>query len=104
MSIATYAKRESSEIGSCLLNFIESHIEKGFKEFSFYSDNCAGQNRNKFLFSLYNYISKKYEIKINHTFFEKGHIQSEDDSVHSVMEKAARNASVFTPDQRYVIV
>ncbi|XP_072395672.1 uncharacterized protein [Diabrotica undecimpunctata] len=98
------AKRGSSEIGSCLLLFIENQIQKGVKEFSFYSDNCSGQNRNKYLFSLYNYLCQKDKIKIRHTFLEKGHTQSEGDSVHSVIEKAARNVSVYTPEQWYTIV
>lgn len=96
--------RGASEIGSCLLLFIETHIQKGVNEFAFYSDNCAGQNRNKYLFSLYNYLSQKYKIKIRHTFLEKGHTQSEGDSVHSVIEKAARNVPVYTPEQWYTLV
>nr|CAH7733003.1 unnamed protein product [Callosobruchus chinensis] len=92
--------RGASEIGSCLLLFIETHIRKGVNEFAFYSDNCAGQNRNKYLFSLYNYLSQKYKIKIRHTFLEKGHTQSEGDSVHS----AARNVPVYTPEQWYTLV
>lgn len=63
-------KRGSSEIGSCLLLFVESQVKKGAREFSFYSDNCAGQNRNKFIFALYNYLSQKYSITIRHTFLE----------------------------------
>lgn len=66
------AKRGSSEIGSCLLLFIEHHVQKGIKEFLFFSDNCPGQNRNKFLFSLYNYLTQKYLIKICHTFLQRG--------------------------------
>nr|CAH7730724.1 unnamed protein product [Callosobruchus chinensis] len=96
--------RGASEIGSCLLLFIEARIRKGVNEFAFYSDNCAGQNRNKYLFSLYNYLSQKYKIKIRHTFLEKGHTQSEGDSVHSVIEKAARNVPVYTPEQWYTLV
>lgn len=98
------AKRGSSEIGSCLILFIENQIPKGIKEFSFYSDNCPGQNRNKYLFSLYNHLCQKHQIKIRHTFLEKGHTQSEGDSVHSVIEKAARNISVYTPEQWYAVV
>lgn len=97
-------KRGSSEIGSCLLLFIEHHVRNGITEFSFFSDNCPGQNRNKFLFSLYNYVTQKYSIKIQHTFLERGHTQSEGDSVHSVIEKAARNIPVYTPDQWYTLV
>lgn len=97
-------KRGSSEIGSCLLLFIKQQVQNGVTEFSFFSDNCPGQNRNKFLFSLYNYLTQKYGIKIRHTFLQRGHTQSEGDSVHSVIEKAARNVPVYTPDQWYTLV
>nr|CAH7743977.1 unnamed protein product [Callosobruchus chinensis] len=98
------AKRGSSEIGSCLLLFIEQHIAKGVKEFMLFSDNCPGQNRNKFLFSLYNYLTQKYGIKITHTFLERGHTQNEGDSVHSVIERAARNIPIYSPEQWYTVV
>nr|CAI5861067.1 unnamed protein product [Callosobruchus analis] len=93
------ARRGSSEIGSCLLKFVEWHVQKGFKEFSFFSDNCSGQNRNKFLFAMYSYLSQKYVIKIRHTFLEPGHTQNEGDCVHSVIERAARNIPIYTPEQ-----
>lgn len=97
-------KRGSSEIGSCLLLFIQHYIQNGIKKFSFYPDNCSGQNRNKFLFSLYNFVSQKYSIKIRHTYLEKGHTQSEGDSVHSVIERAARPIPIYTPDQWSTVV
>lgn len=98
------AKRGSSEIGSCLFHFITSQVSKGFQEFSFFSDNCAGQNRNKNLFSLYNFLSQKYSITIRHTYLEVGHTQTEGDSVHSLIERMSKNIPVYTPDQWYSIV
>lgn len=100
----TIAKRGSCEIGSCLLNFIKRNIEKGVNEFSFFSDNCTGQNRNKYLFSLYNYISQLYKVTICHSFLERGHTQNEGDSIHSVIERASRNIPVYSPDQWYTVV
>ncbi|CAH1983229.1 unnamed protein product [Acanthoscelides obtectus] len=96
--------RGASEIGSCLLLYIISQVEQGIREFSFFSDNCSGQNRNRFLYSLYSYLSQKYQIKIKHTYLEKGHTQSEGDCVHSVIERAARNIPIYTPDQWYTVV
>lgn len=98
------ARRGSSEIGSCLLNFIEIHVAKGIKEFSFFSDNCAGQNRNKYLFALYSYLSQKHSVKIRHTFLQPGHTQTEGDCVHSVIEKASKHIPVYTPEQWYSLV
>nr|CAI5867395.1 unnamed protein product [Callosobruchus analis] len=98
------AKRGSSEIGSCLLRFIEHKVQQGTKQFSFYSDNCAGQNRNRFIFSMYNFLAQKYNIVIRHTFLEKGHTQTEGDSMHSVVERAARHVPISIPDQWYTLV
>lgn len=42
-----------------------------------FSDNCSGQNRNKCLFALYSLASMKFKIKIQHTYLESGHTQSE---------------------------
>ncbi|KAJ8949696.1 hypothetical protein NQ314_008159 [Rhamnusium bicolor] len=99
------ANRGSSEIGSCLLLFITNQIKNnGVKEFSFYSDNCVGQNRNRFIFALYNYLSQKYQIIIRHTFLERGHTQNEGDSAHSVIERAAKNIPIYTPDQWITLV
>ncbi|CAH1967789.1 unnamed protein product [Acanthoscelides obtectus] len=89
------AKRGSCEIGSCLILFVKEHVQKGVKEFSFFSDNCSGQNRNKYLFSLYNYLTQKYQITIRHQFMERGHTQTEGDSMHSVIEKAARHILII---------
>nr|CAI5833324.1 unnamed protein product [Callosobruchus analis] len=98
------AKRGSSEIGSCLLRFIEHKVQQGTKQFSFYSNNCAGQNRNRFMFSMYNFLAQKYNIVIRHTSLEKGHTETEGDSMHSVVERAARHVPISIPDQWYTLV
>lgn len=72
------AKRGASEIGSCLILFIDEQVKNGIKEFSFYYDNCSGQN----LYNLYNYLKNKHTIKIRHSYL--GHIQNEGDSVHNI--------------------
>jgi hypothetical protein len=54
----TIAKRGAKEIGSCLLNFLQTYFNDTVESPSnviFYSDNCAGQNKNKFITSLYIY-------------------------------------------------
>nr|CAI5838294.1 unnamed protein product [Callosobruchus analis] len=42
------------------------------------------------IFSMYNFLAQKYNIVIRHTFLGKGHTQTEGDSMHSVVERAAR--------------
>lgn len=66
-------KRRCSEIGSCLMRFINHYVHQDTKWFSFCSDNCTGQNRNKFSFTMYNCLAQKHNIVIRHAFLEKGH-------------------------------
>lgn len=47
------AKRGSNEIETCLLKFLKMMKEKGFKKFCFYSDNCGGQNRNRYIYAMW---------------------------------------------------
>ncbi|CAH1634675.1 unnamed protein product [Spodoptera littoralis] len=99
------AKRGSIEIGSCLLKFIEQEGLKGIKNVSFYSDGCAGQNKNRYIFALYLYAIRAYDLEnITHRFFETGHGQNEGDSMHSCIERAMKNKVLYTPDQVYSII
>lgn len=87
--------RGSSEIASCVLKFIESKTNNVNEdvEFVFYSDNCGGQQKNKFVFAMYLYALEKYPIKsITHKFLIKGHNQNEGDCIHSVIEKQVKRA------------
>lgn len=77
---------------------------KGIQNISFYSDSCAGQNKNKYIFALYLYAAKKYKINITHRFFEVGHSQSEGDAMHSCIERAKNKQIIYTPDQMYAII
>ncbi|KAK4876478.1 hypothetical protein RN001_012900 [Aquatica leii] len=79
----------------------ECIAKKGSSEIG---NNCAGQNRNKYLFALYSYLSQKHSAKIRHTFVEPGNTQTEGDCVHSVIEKASRHIPVYTPEQCYSVV
>lgn len=97
------ASRGCNEIGSCLLQFLKIKSEEGITEISFYSDNCTGQNRNKYIFLMFMYASAKYKIKITHNFFEVGHTQNEGDSMHSVIERASKHIPVYTPSQWYLL-
>lgn len=97
-------QRGSAEIGSCILEFIKENIMRhSVKEFSFFSDNCAGQNRNRNIVTLYLYCAVNFNIKITHNFLEKGHTQNEGDSIHSTIERASRNIDIFVPSQWYTL-
>lgn len=74
------------------------------EEFRFFSDNCGGQNRNRFVFGFYSYMSQKLDVDICHTFLEKGHTQNEGDSVHSAIEKQKKKSIVYVPSEWYTII
>lgn len=72
---------------------------KGINDFKFYSDNCGGQNRNRFLFVIYVFASVKYKVTIKHRFLEKGHTQNEGDSIHAAVERKSKGLEIYTPEQ-----
>ena len=95
--------RGANEIGSCVLSYIESVNDTDCKDIIFWSDNCAGQNKNKFMIALYLYAVQKYNIDtITHKFLIKGHTQNEGDSAHSVIERQIkrllRSGPVYVPE------
>lgn len=85
------AKKGANEIATCVLMFIDEKAKEGFKSFIFWSDNCSGQNKNKYLFAMYAYAVAKYGIKITHRYMEKGHTMNEADSMHANIERRARH-------------
>jgi hypothetical protein len=97
-------KKGSNEVASFLLNYIGMKSAKGVKEFIFYSDNCSGQNRNRFVFSMYVLAANKYNVKITHRFLEKGHTQNEGDSVHACIERKSAGREIYTPSEWYDII
>jgi hypothetical protein len=97
------AKRGAIEISSCVLKFIEKYNGIGVNDFYFYSDNCAGQNKNRIILAMYLYCAEKYSVSITHRYFEKGHTQNEGDSMHSVIERAKKNKTIYVPDQIYFL-
>ncbi|KAG6457883.1 uncharacterized protein LOC119190807 [Manduca sexta] len=58
------AKRGANEVASCVYDFIKKFVSKGVKEFRFWSDNCAGQNRNRIVFNMYAHVAKECDITI----------------------------------------
>lgn len=100
----TEGNRGSNEIGTCLLKFIELLKDKGVEEFTFYSDNCGGQNRNRYIFSMWEYAASIYKVTITHRFFEKGHTQNEGDSMHATIECAKKGKIIYVPSQWITLV
>lgn len=108
----TEGKRGAVEIGSCILDFIKSQIDQNpNKEIDviFYSDNCGGQQKNKFLLSAYAYAVNKMSVKsITHKFLIRGHSQNEGDNVHSVIEKQIKrylqSSPIYIPEQYKTLI
>lgn len=100
----TDAKRGSNEICTCLMKFIKIMKERGSEEFSFFSDNCAGQNRNRFIYAMWEYASSTLNVNIKHTFLEKGHTQNEGDSMHATIECSKKNKTIYIPAQWITLV
>jgi len=93
-------RRGANEVASCLAEFIEEHVQLySTKEFRLWADNCAGQNKNKFVFTQLMRLSEKLGVKIVLRYLETGHTQNEADSVHHMVEEASKNHSVFTSEE-----
>ena len=99
------ANRGSSEIGSCVLKFLETISADGIKSVTLYSDNCGGQNRNRFFMCMLWYALTAFTFeKVEHKFFERGHTFNENDSMHSTIETALRKLSVYETAQLATII
>ncbi|KAJ8968681.1 hypothetical protein NQ314_002172, partial [Rhamnusium bicolor] len=89
-------KRGSNEIGTCVYNFLEetsNSVNSDDLVIVLYSDNCCGQQKNRFIFNLYMHEVTVLKIKaITHKFVIKGHTQNEDDSIYSVIEKFVKKS------------
>lgn len=105
-------KRGAIEIGTCLLKFLKMTAEEANSEnmeIVFYSDNCAGQQKNKFVLAAFLYAVANYKIKaITHKYLITGHTQNEGDNVHSLIEKnikrALKSGTIYTPAQYVTLV
>ncbi|XP_049693296.2 uncharacterized protein LOC126053898 [Helicoverpa armigera] len=102
--------RGSIEIGSCVYSYLLEVANKypGYNVI-FYSDNCCGQQKNRFIFAMYHFAVTKLNINsIEHKFLIRGHTQNEGDTAHSIIEKAIARAKksgpIYIPDQYISII
>ncbi|XP_053966877.1 uncharacterized protein LOC128868612 isoform X1 [Anastrepha ludens] len=104
--------RGANEIGSCILKYLEkkaSEINNDNLEFTFYSDNCCGQNKNRYIIAMFMHAVKTLKIKaITHKFLICGHTQNEGDAAHSVIEKqikkSLKSGPIIIPQQYVTII
>lgn len=95
--------RGVNELGSCILKYLEKKATMKDAEIIFYSDNCVGQQKNKFMLATYLYAVRYLGIKsITHKFLIKGHTQNEGDSAHSLIERQVKrqlkSGPIYTPE------
>ena len=99
------AARGANDIGSCVFRYLQMLSETTVREVVFYSDCCGGQNRNRFIPTMYMHALEHTSIsKITHRFLESGRTHNEGDSVHSVIERKKKKATIYTPQQYYTLV
>ena len=61
----------------------------GCKTIAIFAGNCPGQNRNQFVAYLLAFMNRRHGLdKLAVVLVEKGHTETENDSVRSVMERA----------------
>ncbi|CAF4946537.1 unnamed protein product [Pieris macdunnoughi] len=77
-----------------LLKFLKETAERyPNSNIIFYSDNCCGQQKNRFLVGMYYYAVETLPIKsITHKYLIRGHTQNEGDNVSSLIEKSIKRA------------
>ncbi|GFN79061.1 hypothetical protein PoB_000556700 [Plakobranchus ocellatus] len=70
-----------------------------------FAEICPGQNRNQFVAYMLAFINMTLNVEnLAITFLEKGNKETENDSVYSVIECAARNTVIYIPQQWYSAV
>lgn len=101
----TEGQRGSCEVATCLHKYIKS-LPPNVNHICFYSDNCMGQNRNKYVTAalLYTVSKSNYIDIIDQKYLEAGHTQMECDSMHAAIEYAKRKTNVFIPSQWDTII
>ena len=100
---STMGCRGSNEVGSCILHILRK-LPKETEEVAIWADTCGGQNRNKENAAVSMYLLNEEVKTTNHKikkitwkFFERGHNQSEVDTIHQILERANKNQEVFVP-------
>ncbi|XP_072387122.1 uncharacterized protein [Diabrotica undecimpunctata] len=102
------AKRGSNEIASCVYYYMTNHAIS--KNLIFFSDNCAGQNKNKFIASMYLYVvtNVSHIESITHKFLITGHTQNAGDNMHSLIERqkkrVLKSGPIYVPTEWATVV
>jgi len=84
--------RNAEDVASTFSKVIRSAQYRDIKHFIFWCDNCSGQNKNWFLFTMFCYLLNVNGCpeSITIKYFEKGHTFMSADSFHHQIEKEMR--------------
>ena len=86
-------------MGSCVFSCVKENL-KGHKFVTKFSDNCSGQNKNRYIYELIMSLLtiKMQKLKeIQYIFLEKGHTQNANVCMHSTIEQAKRGNQHILP-------
>lgn len=88
-------RRGGNDIASCVFKHLQS-ITGETKTVIFYSDSCAGQNKNSYISSMFlTYMANSQTIRtIDHKFLVPGHTHMECDTDHAQIEKKKRKTTI----------
>lgn len=107
-----HGNRGVNEIATCVWNYLNQIDTKADQSIDviFYSDNCCGQQKNRFMISMYMLaVNRLKNIRsITHKFPIKGHTQNAGDNCHSLIErkikKSLRSAAIYSPAQYFTLI
>ncbi|XP_045454105.1 uncharacterized protein LOC123667070 [Melitaea cinxia] len=101
------ANRGVNDLGTCVYKYLEQisllNSDKSL-DIVFYSDNCAGQQKNKTIIAIYLFALQKFPNlqTITHKYLIKGHTQNEGDAAHSLIERQVKKllkaGPMYTPE------
>lgn len=100
------ACRGGNEIASCLYQHIQK-LPAAVAEITFFSDTCAGQNKNSHVSAIFLKAQSEFpHLIINHKFLVPGHTHMECDVDHSMIEKEKKKMEVpvYHPHDWYQLV
>lgn len=69
-----------------------------------FADNCAGQNKNRFIIQMLTHMANKMKITINLVYLEKGHTQNINDAAHSVIDRAKKGVNIHHTSQWITLI
>lgn len=100
-------RRGCNEICSVLLKYLTLvDKRKQYSTVSLFCDSCAGQNRNRAVFTVIPFFLKTsiFIKKVNITFLLPGHTMMPVDSIHATIESFSKGRTIWAPSEWATII